>query len=743
MSDEDSSSNVTEIPWSSVWTTGLVSAIQGVAFYYFFLRQRSKEQEKGSYDLYEPRHNTRKHRSPEPYAGSWWKDALAVTDTELLRCVGLDSYMFLRFLKLSTKICLLGSAFACLLIPLYGTGEERGLATVEFNQITLARIEENSSRLWATIFVWWMFIAYVLYLIVDEWKQFQTHRYDFLAKGDVDTPQAFRYAVKVEQIPQEYQSDDKLLNYFERLFPKQVLEASVVTETAELDKLVQERQANILKLEAAVAFTKAKPDKPQPQTKVKATAGVIGGTKVDAIDHFTNEIERLNKEIDEKRGSMKAESAPTTTGFCLMSSLRAKQAAVQCELSGDPDRMIVTPAPEPNGIIWSNVGTSLPRQKIAAKQAAAFFTVGILFWSVPVAFVTSIANLNGILGAIGLGTANPDAFWYGLVSGLLPVIFLAILMAVLYMAITAAATSFIKYKSMPEVDAYALFWHQCFQFANLWLILIGGSLFNQLDTLINEASVKTIVETIATAIPGASTFFVNIQLVAIGSMAMELSMLPTYGVKLIMKMIQPDAMRTQRQIDDDKKPPSIVWGQRVPPFVFVFLVAIIYMPIVPIMSIFGLIYFGVNYLVWKHQCLHVYAQEFEGGGEATWIRLFNFLMLCLYMGEIIFIAYMGIKEAPAQSAMGFVPFVVTILVHMYLGRKIIAPLRNLALEVAADVDIDEGELQGSTEKVYEIPSLNPAKEEREAQPYRREKSASLGGEKPAQASEESIEAIGV
>jgi hypothetical protein len=44
-------------------------------------------------------------------------------------------------------------------------------------------------------------------------------------------------------------------------------------------------------------------------------------------------------------------------------------------------------------------------------------------------------------------------------------------MMVLYMAITGVATSVIGYKSLPEVDVYCLFWHQLFQFANLWLIL--------------------------------------------------------------------------------------------------------------------------------------------------------------------------------------------------------------------------------------------------------------------------------
>jgi hypothetical protein len=130
---------------------------------------------------------------------------------------------------------------------------------------------------------------------------------------------------------------------------------------------------------------------------------------------------------------------------------------------------------------------------------------------------------------------------------------------------------------------------------------------------------------------------------SLGAFGLELSMLPTYGVTMILNLLSPEAARTQRMLDDAKKPPVIDWGLQIPRMVFIFLVAIVYMPIVPIIEVFALIYFSGHYLVWKHQCLHVYAQEHEGGGDATWGQLFGFLMACLYTGEVVFIAYMGIK----------------------------------------------------------------------------------------------------
>ena len=575
--------------------------------------------------------------------------------------------------------------------------------------------------------------------------------------------------------------------YFEHLFPNQVRQVAVCMFATSLDSLILERKKCLLAYEKAVAFTQAKPNKPVPMVKAGAKLGCCGGTKVEAIPYYKGEIQRLNKEIDIERASLytlvdgqqaqkpadviqlqskdtveensvevgwgnagsgvaevkdendaqqnEEDNEPATDGkasstaFITFTSLRAKQAAVQCEISGKKDCLDTFPVSDPEGVLWENVTTPVPRQTALELVTSCFWIVGLLFWAVPVTFVTSIANLNGILQTVGLPTADPNAVWYGLVAGLLPVIALKVLMIVLFISIGMVAKKVVRKKSMPEVDAYTLFWHQLYQFANLWLILIGGSFFNQMDAFLSNGSDIFVI--ISKAIPGASVFFMNMIAVGtFGGMGLELSLLPTYGVKLIMGLIQPEALRTQRTLDAARKPPSITWGKQIPGIVFVYLVAILYMPIVPIVEIFALLYFGGWYIVYKHQCLHVYSTPFEGGGETTWQCLFGFLMAALYMSEFVFIAYMSLKGGSTQSALGIVPLVVTILVHMLITRNVRKPLQNLSLEVAASVDEAEGEMTidqdagntfaGSIEyQLYGQPGLKPSLDEREPLPYRR------------------------
>ena len=80
------------------------------------------------------------------------------------------------------------------------------------------------------------------------------------------------------------------------------------------------------------------------------------------------------------------------------------------------------------------------------------------------------------------------------------------------------------------------------------------------------------------------------------------------------------------------------------------------------------------------------------------------------------------QEAPTHSAVAFVPLAVTILVHIYLVRNVMAPVRNLSLEVAAKVDNEDGELEGDDKEeasMYAQPSLKDQPVDRQPLPYRR------------------------
>lgn len=57
-------------------------------------------------------------------------------------------------------------------------------------------------------------------------------------------------------------------------------------------------------------------------------------------------------------------------------------------------------------------------------------------------------------------------------------------------------------KSEADVDLYVFKWHFGFRVANLWLVVIGGSIINKLDGFIEKPG--DAVDLLGTSIPGKS-----------------------------------------------------------------------------------------------------------------------------------------------------------------------------------------------------------------------------------------------
>ncbi len=759
---------VTEVSWTPVITTAVISGALFFFGLFYFVRSRSKHAnraESPKLDIYEKRTIWKSHRSPPPWTGVGYglfqsaKDALSMDGTELLRCVGLDTYVFLRFLLFGFWATLVPSILAvCVLLPINSTG---GGEADGFNKLTLGNIPEESNRLWCAALLWYFYIPFMLWLLHKEWKHFFPLRYEYLAKGDVDSPPSFRYTTIAENVPVAYRSNKALQEYFEKLFPGTVYGAEFCKNTSSLQKLITERMSFINEYEVADAKIHAYPDKPIPETRVggkKMLCCSRGGDKVEAMPYYKEKIDQLNVEVDKERrqifigssdvlvedvnadvsGVNSIDSASNNSiardiavkvvknfkrevnsGFVMFNSLAAKQSAVQVELTGRYRELDVFPAPDPNSIIWNNVMSRLNDQTFAQAIWNAVWCTGILFWAVIVGFIQSISNLDSVVEKLSLGTIDTTQVWYGIVAGYLPVVAFMLLMWLLPVFINFAAREYIRLKSMDLCDSYTFTWHQMFQFANLWLIIIGGSIFNQLSTIFDD--IGSVVEIIASAIPGASVFFLNLIISTWGLLGISLSQVVEILVTWIMNKITPDKAKPQRVLDAKRSSNPITWGLEIPPIVFIFLSFCVYLPITPVLAPFVTLYFGTAIVVYKHMCLHVYMQDTEGGG-IIWFPLFNYIMVCIYMSCITFMGYMGVKKMAGIAIVGIVPLVAAIVMHFYICKAFVKPLKYLSMEIAQDCDVNDPVVDLELQ-LYHQPCLRTDIDVREPLPYRRDGTA--------------------
>jgi hypothetical protein len=116
------------------------------------------------------------------------KHPLKVADQELLRCVGLDLFVSLRFLRFCFDVSFYPFLVAVVvLIPTYYTNDYGGTATYPTNgyfQFTMSRLQNGSPRLWVCFVFSVCFYLGVLRRLWVEWETFIPLRYEFLANGD-------------------------------------------------------------------------------------------------------------------------------------------------------------------------------------------------------------------------------------------------------------------------------------------------------------------------------------------------------------------------------------------------------------------------------------------------------------------------------------------------------------------------------------------------------------------------------
>jgi len=123
-------------------------------------------------------------------------------DNEILKVAGMDGYMFLRFLKTCAKILSTSSLFGLIiLLPVYFTGKGND-NVFGINRYSMANLQNQSDRLWASWIFTYVFSFIFLYFFHDEYHNFAVKRKEFFKKGDelFINPQT-NHTVQVNTVP--------------------------------------------------------------------------------------------------------------------------------------------------------------------------------------------------------------------------------------------------------------------------------------------------------------------------------------------------------------------------------------------------------------------------------------------------------------------------------------------------------------------------------------------------------------
>ena len=176
-------------------------------------------------------------------------DTISLTEPEqeLLRCVGLDIYLLLRFARLGFDATYYPFLVSCVtILPVYYAAAPD--STTRFLSLTINDMENGSRLIWVVVVFSVAFFFYVLRRLWIEWEIFIQLRHNFLAHGarhfrDIDRKQQkYQKTCIVECIPYSHRTDVALFNEFNALFPGQIEQAEMLLETSKLEELVDKRK---------------------------------------------------------------------------------------------------------------------------------------------------------------------------------------------------------------------------------------------------------------------------------------------------------------------------------------------------------------------------------------------------------------------------------------------------------------------------------------------------------------------
>lgn len=478
-------------------------------------------------------------RSPElpkgylNWVGAFWK----IPDSYALQHQSLDSYLFLRFLRVCTTICFVSLIITwVILFPVNATGGG-GQSQLEILSYSNIDIESQSNRFFAHTFVGWMIYGFIMYMITRECIFYINVRQAYLL-----TPQ---YANRISSrtvlftaVPDDYLDEARLRQTFGNDAVKHVW---IAGDTKDLDKLVEERDKTAMKLENGevkllktvnkerIKATKKKGSEEAPQDhdveqgsiaarwitdkqRPSHRLGLLGliGKKVDTIEWGRSELHELVPKIETVQaeyiaGNYKKHNAV----FIEFHNQSDAQAAFQVvthhhALHMSPKLIGV----KPEEVIWKNL--TIPWwQKIVRRYATYFFiAVLIIFWAIPVGIVGIIAQVNTLKKLPGLTwIGDIPSIILGVVSGLLPSVALAILMSLVPVFMRMFAR-FAGEVSESRVELFCQNAYFAFQLIQVFLVrTLTDAASTAVVQIIQEPS--SVFSTLASAIPTSSNFYIS------------------------------------------------------------------------------------------------------------------------------------------------------------------------------------------------------------------------------------------
>ncbi|KAL1334559.1 calcium permeable stress-gated cation channel 1 [Arachis ipaensis] len=596
---------------------------------------------------------------------NWMPAAIRMPELELIDHAGLDSVVYLRIYLIGLKIFVPIAFLAwAVLVPVNWTSDGlansklKNLTSSDIDRISISNVQSGSQRFWAHIVIAYAFTFLTCFVLLKEYEKVAAMRLHFLAS---EKRRADQFTVLVRNIPPD--PDESVGELVEHFFlvnhPDTYLTHQVVYNANTLAKLVKKKK----KLQNWLVYYQNKLERTSQRPEIKTGFLGLCGAKVDAIDHHNAEIDRLSKEIALERD--KVTNDPKSTMPAAFVSFKSRWGAAVCaqtQQTRNPTSWLTEWAPEPRDVYWSNL--AIPYVSLTIRRlimAVAFFFL-TFFFMIPIAFVQTLASLDGIRkSAPWLEPIISVPFIKSFIQGFLPGIALKLFLIFLPTILMIMA-KFEGFGSISSLERRAAARYYIFNFVNIFLgNLLTGTAFQQLDTFLHQSANEYPI-TIGTAIPLKASFFISYIMVdgwaGIAAEVLMLKPLIIYHLKNFF------LVKTEKDREEAMDAGSIGFNTGEPRIQLYFLLGLVYAPVTPTVLPFIIVFFGLAYVVFRHQIINVYNQEYESGA-AFWPDVHVRIVIALIISQIVLMGLLTTKKAAQSTPFLIALPILTIWFHRY------------------------------------------------------------------------------
>ena len=127
------------------------------------------------------------------------------------------------------------------------------------------------------------------------------------------------------------------------------------------------------------------------------------------------------------------------------------------------------------------------------------------------------------------------------------------------------------------------------------------------------------------------------------------------------------------------------YGWIFPQLVVVMAISMTYQVITPLIAPFGLVYFSLAFLVYKHQVLYVYVNDYESGGKFMPELLLRTIII-MGAGQILLFLFFVLKRCVSGAVLTLPLPLISFYFRSYLSRAYLPLLNDIPLDVAIYVD---------------------------------------------------------